>query len=60
MIKRLQQKRLILIIAAMLVIACGQVINHYFPQTDFITGLFYGLGIGMLLAALFRKGLNWS
>ena len=46
-------KKKLLVIAGLLIIAVAQIITHYIDSQDSITGTISGLGIGLLIGALF-------
>lgn len=48
-------KQKLLVIAGLLIIAVAQIITHYIDSQDSITGIISGLGIGLLIGALFQK-----
>lgn len=48
-------KQKLLIIAGLLILAIGQIITYYIDLQNSITGIISGLGIGLLLGALFQK-----
>jgi len=48
-------KQKLLVIAGLLIIATAQIITHYIDLQDSVTGIISGLGIGLLLGALFQK-----
>ncbi|WP_117884530.1 hypothetical protein [Aureibaculum luteum] len=51
--KTTKRKSLLLLSAGMFVIATAQVATHYLELTDLAKGSFIGIGIGLLLTALF-------
>lgn len=50
-----KRKSLILISVGLLVISFTQVLTHYIELPDLTKGLFTGIGMGMLVIALFPK-----
>jgi len=42
-------------ITGLLIITTAQIITHYIDLQDSITGMLFGLGIGLLIGALFIK-----
>lgn len=47
-----EKKTMLLMSVGMLVIGASQIIAHYMQPNDLTKGLFWGIGIGLLLTAL--------
>nr|WP_309755717.1 hypothetical protein [Flavobacterium sp.] len=50
--KIINRKSVILMSSGMFIIAVSQIFSHFVELPDFTKGLFFGIGIGMLLLAI--------
>lgn len=44
----------ILITAGLLVMSTSLIVTHYVPLPDFISGIMFGVGIGLMLLSFFK------
>ena len=53
--KMKNRKSILLIVAGILLVASTQILNHYVHLSDFLSGGLIGLGLGLLIIALFSR-----